>query len=216
MNTRIIRGISRVNEFNVPNIGRTVASDVQSILPNTNLISYISFGSSQQNVGGLRLETGESAILSILIQTPGNQQLGEITASIVITSREVSTTIPIALIVSSNVFVNLTVIVEDEYTYFASGQPLVSNASVTLINYQRGIRISQTTELGNGMVTFTNIYEDRYEMVVEAPDHQTLRQIIVTSENIPVMIVFIQRQTVTYTWSVTPVTYQDVYLCSGC
>ena len=212
INSRIIRGRSRVFEFNVTNIGRTVASNVQSILPNTNIISYISFGSSQQSEVSLNLDHAESAILSVLIQTPANQQLGEITASIIITGRQVSTPIPITLIVSSDVFMNLTIVVEDEYTYFASGQPLVNNAVVTLINRQRDIRIAQTTDTGNGTVTFVNIHEDRYEMIIEAPDHQTLHQIIITSADNPEVTVFIQRQTVTYTWSVTPVTYQDTYV----
>ena len=212
MNARIVRGNLRVFEFNVTNIGRTAASGVQALLPNTNLISFVSFGSIQQNEGGLSLDNGESAILSILVQTPANQQLGEIKASIIITSKEISASIPFTLIVSSDVLMNLTVIVEDEYTYFASGEPLVDNAAITLVNYQRDIRLTQTTAEGNGTTTFYNIYEDRYEMIVEAHDHLTLRQIIITSDDNPTITVFIQRQTVTYTWSVTPVTYQDTYV----
>jgi hypothetical protein len=158
------------------------------------------------------LRNGESAVLSILIQTPETAQLGTISASIVIASREVSRSIPISLTVSSNILMNLTVIVEDEYTYFASGQPLVDNAEVTLINYQRGIRITERTEAANGTVTFANINEDRYEMIVEAPNHRTLNQIIITSEDTPVITVFIERQAVTYTWSVTPVTFEDTYI----
>ena len=212
VNTRIIRGRSRVFEFNVTNTGRTVATNVQALLPNTDVISFISFGTSRQSEGDFSLENGESAVLSILIQTPESRQLGQISARIVIASREVSISIPVVLIVSSDVFMNLTVIVEDEYTYFASGQPLVTNAAVTLVNYQRNIRITQTTDLDTGTVTFFNIFEDRYEMFVEAPGHLTLRQIIITSVDDPVITVFIQRETVTYTWTVTPVTFEDTYI----
>ena len=212
LNARIIRGKSKVFEFNITNVGSAAAQSIHSILPATDFISFVSFGSPQQSEGDLSLETRESAILSILTQIPANQQLGEISASIVITSGEVSTAIPIKLHVSSDILLNLTVIVEDEYTYFASGQPLVSNASITLINYQRGIRITQTTEIDNGKVTFINLYEDCYEMFVEAPEHRTLRQIMVTSVNNPKVIVFIERQAVAYTWTVTPVTFQDTYV----
>ena len=102
-------------------------------------------------------------------------------------------------------------LVEDEYTYFATGQPLVSNAAVTLINYQRNVRITKTTDSGNGTTTFFDLHEDRYEMFVEAPGHQTLYQIIITSIDVPSLTVFIARQAVTYTWSVTPVTFEDTY-----
>ena len=208
VNSRIVRGRSRVFEFNITNSGRTVANTVRPLLPNTDIISFISFG----NGSGLDLRSGESAVLSVLVQTPEDLQLGDISASIAIISTQISTTIPIRLIVSSDVFMNLTVIVEDEYTYFASGEPLVDDAVITLINYQRDIRISMTTERNNGSATFVNIYEDRYELFIEAPDHLSLHQIIVTSLDNPTLVVFIQRQTVTYTWSVTPVEFQDTYV----
>ena len=162
--------------------------------------------------GNLNLETGESAILSIVARIPPTHPLGEISASIVIAGTEVSTTVPIKIIVSSDLLTNLTVTVEDEYTYFASGQPLVSNAAVTLINYQRGVRITQSTQQDNGTVTFSDIHEDRYELFVEAPDHRPLRQVIVLKVENPQITVFIERQTVRYTWSVTPVSYQDSYV----
>lgn len=216
INARIVRGRSRIFEFNVTNVGRTTAHNVGTIFPNTNsLISFISFGNVQQNSGGsLILESGESALFSILAQVPEMQQLGDINARVVISSNEVFTSLPITLTVSSDSLMNLTVVVEDEYTYFANGRPYVNDAIVTLVNYQRNLRLSQSTSPGNGSVVFTNINEDRYEMLVEAPSHRMLRQIIVTSIESPVVTVFIERQAVTYTWSVTPVTFQDTYVIS--
>ena len=214
LNTRIVHGRSRIFEFNVTNIGRATAHNVQSILPDTSFISLISFGNTQQSEGSLRLESGGSALFSMLAQTPATQQLGDISASIIISSNEVFTSLRIALTVSSDYLMNLTVVVEDEYTYFASGRPLVDDATVTIINYQRDLRLSQSTVAGNGSVEFLNIYEDRYEMFVEAPSHRTVRRVIVTSVESSLVMVFIERQTVTYTWSVTPVTYRDVYVLS--
>ena len=215
VNTRITRGAqgSRVLQFNVTNIGRTIASNVRSLLPNTDIITLISFRNLQnRNTTGLNLENGESAILSILVQTTESQQLGDISSSIAIISTQVSSSILIRLTVSSNILLNFTVVVEDEFTYFASGRPLVNNAAVTLINYQRNIRITQTTEMDNGTVTFHNIPEDRYELRAEAPDHLSIRQIIITSYNDPVITIFLQRQTVTFTWSVSPIQFQDNYV----
>ena len=208
INSRIIRGRSRVFEFNITNTGRTVANNIQPLLPNTEFISFVSFG----NDSSMDLSSGESAVLSILIQTPVDQQLGEISTSIAIISTQISATIPIRFTVSSSVLMNLTIVVEDEFTYFASGQPLVENAVVTLINNQRNIRITMTTERDNGSATFFYIFEDRYEVFVEAPDHLALNQIIVTSLDNPTLVIFMQRETVTYTWSVTPVEFQDTYV----
>ena len=214
LNTRIVQGRSRIFQFNVTNVGRATANNVRSIIPHNNIISFISLGNVDESMGGLRLRNGESALFSILVQIPASYRLGRIDATLVITSNEVHTQLPVSLIVSSDSLMNLTVVVEDEYTYFASGRPLVSNAEVTFINRERNIRLTQSTELGNGTVTFDNIYEDRYEMIVEAPSHRTYRQIIITSVNSPTMTVFIRRQTVTYTWSVTPISIRDTYSIS--
>ena len=212
LNTRVIRGTSRIFEITVTNTGRIAANNIRPLLPSNNVISLISFGNAQQNGSSLDLGTGQSAMLSLLVQTPETQSLGHISTTIAVISTQVSASIPIRLTVSSDVLMNLTVFVEDEFTYFASGEPLVNDAAITLINYQRGIRITLTTEAGNGTVTFINIHEDRYEMFVEAPDHLTVHQVIITSVDDPVIPVFMQRQTVTYTWSVTPVTFEDNYV----
>ncbi len=215
LNTRIIRGRSRVFEFNVTNVGRAEASNVQVLFPDIEFLSFISFGGLHQGEDdqNLSLKNGQSSILSILVQTPETQQLGEISASIIVTtSREISKAIPITLTVSSVTLMNFTVVVEDEYTYFASGQPLVNNAAVTIINYQRGIKMTKGTDIDNGTITFENIYEDRYEMIVEAENHRTVHQVIITSVSEPTLTVFLERQAVTYTWSVTPVAFEDTYV----
>ena len=207
LNASIIRGRQKVFEFYVTNIGRAPANNVYPVLPDTDLISFISFGESQD--GEMSLDHEQSAILSILTQTPANQQFGEITASIIITSNELSVRIPINLLVSSDILMNLTIVVEDEYTYFASGQPLVTNAAVTLINSQHGIRITQSTEEDNGTTTFTNIFEDHYEVIVESPRHQTYHLVIISSAEDPRVTVFIKRVTVIYIWKVILTEFQD-------
>ena len=211
VNSRIIRGNSNIFQFNVTNVGRIDATSVRVLLPATNFISFISFGTQQQAEGNLTLGSRESALLSILVQTQSNQQLGDISGNLIISSTETSKRVPFTFTVSSNVQMNFTVRVEDEYTYFAEGQPLVSNAVVRLVNHQRNIRLTVSTEEDNGTATFINIPEDRYELVVEAPNHQSINQIVITSIDTPVLTVFIQRQAVTYTWSVSQTTFEDTY-----
>ena len=211
VSSRIIRGSSNIFQFNVTNVGRIEATSVRVLLPTTDFISFISFGTQQQAEGVLTIGSRESAILSILVQTPSNQQLGDIRGNLIISSSETSTHVPFTFAVSSNVQMNFTVRVEDEYTYFAEGEPLVSNAIIRLVNRQRNIRITKSTETDNGTATFINIPEDRYELHVEAPNHLSINQIIITSIDTPVLTVFIQRQAVTYTWSVSPTTFEDTY-----
>ena len=212
LSARAVLGESRIFEFNITNIGQSTANAVQPLLPNTSMISLISFGNLQQGENAINLTSGQSVVLSILVSVEESQELGDIISLVSIVSTQVSVSIPFTLTVSSNLLMNLTVIVEDEFTYFASGEPLVTNAAITLINYQRNIIVTMTTDRNNGSATFLNIYEDRYEIFIEAPDHIDLHEIIVTSLNTPTITRFIQRQAVTYTWSVTPVEFQDNYI----
>ena len=212
LSARVVRGQSRIFEFNITNVGQTEATSVQSLLPDTEIISFISFGNLQQGESSLNLSSGQNAVLSVFVRIEESQGLGDITTSVSIVSTQTSVAIPIILTVSSNLLMNLTIVVEDEFTYFASDQPLVDNAAITLINYQRNIRVTMTTDRNNGTATFVNIFEDRYEMFIEAPDHLALHEIIITSLDTPLLTKFIQRQTVIYTWSGTPIAFQDNYI----
>ena len=105
---------------------------------------------------------------------------------------------------------NLTVVVEDEYSYFAEGRPLLSDAVITLSSSARGYRERLTTG-ESGTVIFMNIPEDRYQLMVTGPNHLPVDQIIVTSAEEPVHTVFLPRRAVTYSFTVIPTTFEETY-----
>ena len=213
ISARIIQGKSIILQFNITNIGRATALNVQPILPNSPIFSLIGLGNNDSRYGNgqFNLKSEESASLSIQAMVNDKMPLGEISASFYIVSNEASQQIPVSLTVSSDTLMNLTIVVEDEYTYFASGEPLVSDAVVTIINYQQNIRTTVTTEERVGSALFVNIFEDRYEVFIEAPDHRSLHQVVITTIDNPTLTFFLERQAVTYTWSVTPVAFEDTY-----
>ena len=184
------------------------------MIPENPIFSFIGLGNDNgvYGDGQFDLPSEQSASMSVQAMINNDMPLGEISASFYIVSDQVSSQIPVLLTVSSDTLMNLTIVVEDEYTYFASGEPLVSDAVVTIINYQRDIRSSLTTEEKNGSSLFIDIFEDRYEVFIEAPDHRPLHEIIITSIENPTLTFFLERQAVTYTWSVTPVTFEDTYM----
>ena len=211
IHTRVVRGIFRNIDINITNVGTIPAHMVRAVLPMSEFLSLTSFGNAlQQSEGELTLGNGESATLSVLVTVPAEQPLGDITGQIVISSAETFRVIRFNLLVSSNILMNLTVVAEDEYTYFAEGLPLLSNAVVRLINNKRGIRKTHTTG-ESGTVTFINIPEDRYELRVSGPNHVSVNQIIVTSAEEPVYTVFLARRAVSYSFTVVPTTFDETY-----
>ena len=214
ISARIIQGKSIIFQFNIINVGRATAINVQPILPNSPIFSFIGLGNNDRRYGNRQfdLKSEESASLSIQAMVNDNMPLGKISASFYVVSNEASQQIPVSLTVSSDTLMNLTIVIEDEYTYFASGEPLVSDAVVTIINYQQNIRTTVTTEERVGSALFVNIFEDRYEVFIEAPDHRSLHQVVITTIDNPTLTFFLERQAVTYTWSVTPVAFEDTYV----
>ena len=211
VNTRIVRGTFKNLEFNITNVGSIPAHMVRAVLPMTEFISLVSFGNSrQQTEGELTLGSGESATLSVLASAPPEQPLGDVSGQIVISSVETFRVIRFNLLVSSDILMNLTVIVEDEYTYFAEGRPLLSNAAVRLVNNKRSIRETLTTG-DDGTVTFVNIPEDRYEIFVTGPNHVPVDRITITSAEEPIYTVFLARRAVTYSFTVVPTTFEEAY-----
>ena len=209
--TRAVRGTARSLDFNVTNVGSIPANMVRAVLPDVAFMSLVNFGTAQQqNEGELTMDSGESAILTVLVTIPPEEPLGEISGRIVISSMETFATIRFRILVSSDMLMNLTVVVEDEYSYFAEGRPLLSGAVITLTNSQRGIRETLTTG-ESGTVTFLNINEDRYQLRVTGPNHVPLDQILVTSAEEPVHTVFLPRRAVTYSFTVVPTTFDETY-----
>ena len=211
LTTRVVQGTARSLDFNVTNVGSIEAHMVRAVLPNVQFLSLVNFGTAQQqNEGELTLDSGESAILTVLVSIPPKEPLGEISGRIVVSSMETFQTIHFKILVSSNVLMNLTVVVEDEYSYFAEGRPLMRNAVVTLTNNIRGFRETLTTG-ESGTVTFNDILEDRYQLRVTGPNHIPVDQILVTSAEQPVHTVFLPRRAVTYSFTVVPTTFEETY-----
>ena len=217
INATISRATLQTIELNVTNIGSSAAHKVRAVLPLSpgSLISLVSFGNDyQQTEGNLTLESGEFAILSILLRTSTEQLLEDTSGEIIITSIEIFHRIQFNFVASSNVLVNFTVVVEDEYTCFAEGQPLVADAVVTLVNNQHGIQETRSTTEGNGFVKFFNIPEDRYKLFVNGPSHIPASKIVTISSLDPVYTVFLARRTVMYAWTAVPSAFEEAYAIS--
>ncbi|KAK7073310.1 hypothetical protein SK128_022152 [Halocaridina rubra] len=210
INSIIIRGKQKAFNIAITNIGKISGHNLSVILPDMSPFTVLGFGLNNASEHGITLGSNETAFASLLVQIPTETPLGTFSGSIRFQSLETFTNVAYQIKVASDTSMNLTVAVEDEYTYFAEGNPLVSDAMVTLINNQKGIRETISSS-ETGTATFVNIIEDRYELNVEAPGHNNRRIIVVTSFDNQAITVFLERRAVTVTWSVTPVSIKDTY-----
>ena len=80
------------------------------------------------------------------VNIPEDAPLGQISFSTAVTSDQARKIMPVGITVVSELNLDFTVLVEDEFTYFAEGNPKVANATVRIVNIPRGIDQSLDTQ----------------------------------------------------------------------
>ncbi|XP_052092546.1 uncharacterized protein LOC127729013 [Mytilus californianus] len=213
----IVRGTQKILDVQVHNDGEVAATNVKVSLPNDNRLSLVSFATigsldSNENNNGITIGPNEIAMMSLVVTTGLNDGLGEMRGTIVLNTDLTVASISYRFYITSIIKLNLTITMKDEYTYFASGAPLVSGAEVRLINPRRQYSEKRFTTNETGFVIFEDIHEDQYTLYAQAVGHSSYSAVIIASSDSDKQEVFLQRIAVKYTWTVTPTTVQDKYV----
>ncbi|KAL5014472.1 hypothetical protein ScPMuIL_008742 [Solemya velum] len=216
----IVQGTLQTFKVEVTNIGEVMAQNLLVTMPTNQQFSIIAFSKStnsseiESSVENLLTELlpQETATLSIAVRTSSSDHLGEMSGSIAFNSRLTSASLPYHIYITSVQLLNLSITVEDEFTYFASDHPAVSNAEVHLTSPRRQYREIRHTTNESGIVMFENIFEDQYTLYAKAPGHGTYSAVIVAKVSETSMRIFLARIAVTYSWTVTPTTIEDKYV----
>ncbi|XP_052075242.1 uncharacterized protein LOC127712685 isoform X3 [Mytilus californianus] len=166
---------------------------------------------NEQMRGSLTIPPLSEAIMSLAITVESNTPLGELRGTIAVNTNLTTFILPYAFTINSERQLNLTFVIKDEYTYFATGAPLVTGAEIKLVNPRRGYSETRFTYNDTGTVLFENIHEDKYTVYAKAEGHSTYSAIIIATPYTTVRDIFLQRTAVTYTWTVTPTTVEDKY-----
>ena len=205
----LTQGTSRLVQLNVTNTGKAPAQDIVFLLPETQYISLVSGCHGTMFDGIEHLDAGQSCTIDLLLHVPHSGDQGEFTGAITLTTLKTRTLVPYRLIVLSNFTTNLSLQIEDEYTYFSEGRPLVVDANVRINNGVNGSAETRSTSIGNGTVLFTSLIEGRYEVHVDAPSHKIYTGVILVSGEETFVKVFLQRIPVAYSWVVTPASIME-------
>ena len=145
------RGSQKIFQMNITNVGEVNAQNVNVTLPQDSRLSLISFNVlSRSTVGQFDIIPASTALLSIGVTSQNSDPLGEMTGNILISSTLTHKSVPYKFFITSLQKVNLTVRVEDEFTYFADGRPLVSDAQVYLTNPMRSFNERRRTTNSTG------------------------------------------------------------------
>ncbi|GCA96316.1 carboxypeptidase-like regulatory domain-containing protein, partial [Microcystis aeruginosa] len=107
---------------------------------------------------------------------------------------------------------NLNISVVDELFFFAEGSPRLENATITLLDPFTGTVISSEKD-ADGILSKTDLAEGYYKLRITADNHDAYEQnIYIGAGETEDIQAFLSRQTVKYTWTVTPTEIEDRYI----
>ena len=155
---------------------------------------------------------GQTNRITLLLSPAADLALQQYEGNVYLSGAELGLSVPFKFRATSETTGSLQVSVQDDYTFYVAGAPLVSNALVVLTDpYDYSVVASNRTD-SSGIVTLTNLTVGTYQLSVSAASHSAFAQpVIIRAGQTNQMNAFLSRQTVTYQWTVVPTVVQDNY-----
>ncbi len=203
----MVIGDQTLVSFTVVNNGGAPSGDLQVGIPDSSFMSLASPATI------LSLAPGASSTVTVELTPPANLPLEEYTGAIAIGGSQSGIRIPFNFNAVTTATGNVSVLVDDDYTFEEAGSPHVDGATVNLLNpYDNTDVIATGTTDATGSITFASVPAGTYDLQVEASGHSTYEAAYTVIPGITNNDeVFISRQFVTYTWNVQQTTIQDTY-----
>ncbi|WP_218653149.1 ELWxxDGT repeat protein [Nostoc sp. TCL26-01] len=204
----MLRGGQTLVEFTVTNQGGIASGELDVLLPEAPWLKLAS------PVEIPSLNPGESAKVSVLLQPSATQELTVYNGDLVIAGAETSLRLPFNFRAVSEAKGNLSINVVDELFFFTEGSPRLANATISLIDPFSG-RVIFSEQDADGFLSKTDLAEGYYKLRISADSHDSYEQnIYIGAGETEDVQAFLSRQTVKYTWTVTPTEIEDRYTIS--
>jgi Concanavalin A-like lectin/glucanases superfamily/Immunoglobulin domain/Carboxypeptidase regulatory-like domain/Immunoglobulin I-set domain len=206
LNASMVQGGQTLVNFWVENIGGATSGPVSVDLPQVSWLTQV----TPQPISPLA--PGQSNEVTLALTPPSNLTLGANRGNLELTSSNQELSVPFTFDCISTAVGALQVTVQDELTYYSAGNPNVSNATITVSDFQTGDVVTDAVTDGSGIVLFTNLTSAYYNVSVTAPDHSAFSATVLVSPEVTNdLTAFLPLQLVDYTWLVTPTGVSDEY-----
>ncbi len=202
----MIAGQQSFVNFTVQNIGGISTGPLRLVLPN---LPWLSSASATPLPS---LAPDQSTVISLQLCPDEAFPIGLYTGTLLLEANDNQLSVPFEFRSLSQAQGDLTITCEDEYTYFATGQPRLAGATVVICDSFTSARVATGTSDSNGQAAFTDLTQGYYDVIITADKHAPYRQTIFLDSGINNSVrAFLQRQTVEYVWTVVPTQIEDRY-----
>ncbi len=203
----MLRGQQHISTFTIRNTGSAATGPVNLLLP-----PGAPWMRAATSLPVPPLAPGASVPMTIQLTPPADLPLQEYSGNLVATDGAIFLSIPYRFRALSDQMGQLIVRTEDEYTYYASGNPPLAGATVRVIDALTRLTVGTLVSDANGIADFGPLREGYYEIEATAGQHATYRATHLIQPGTPNNIqAFLSRETVSYTWTVVPIQIEDRY-----
>ena len=198
-----VGGQQRV-QFSIVNAGGVTSGPVNIALPSLPWLSLAGVNPLPP------LGPGKTNLVTLLLTPAANLPLGPYQGTLAVSSPESSVNVPFNFVAMSEALGALRVEALDEFTYYGTGAPKVTNALVVVTDPLTGIVVTNGYTGTNGAFHVPNLLEAYYTVEVTAPKHSNFKGTILVHGGLTnTLQAFISRQMVQYSWTVLPTTIED-------
>ncbi|MBN1127111.1 MAG: hypothetical protein JXA82_19065 [Sedimentisphaerales bacterium] len=206
MSTAVVRGQQTLLKLILQNVGSAATAPLNVQLPN---VSWMAL-TSEAVMSPLAPDVQAEVWLSLT--PPESLPLGPYSGSLVIAGVQTGATVDFEFQVVSDAKGDLLVRAEDEYTYYAEGEPMVADAGVQVIDVFTNQVVASGQTDADGEVLLTDLPESFYQVRVRATKHSDFGgSIAILPGRTKIVTAFLPRQLITYTWKVEPTQIEDHY-----
>ena len=200
----MVRGQQTLVNVSVANLGGATSGPVSVALPT---LPWLSVASPNPMPA---LAPNGTNVLTLLLSPPADLDLVPFDGAMLIDAGNASVNLSFEFRALSDAKGDLRVNVVDELTYYATGAPRVTNATVTLRDPQTHNPITNLVTGLDGSAFFPALTEGYYEVEVRADQHAGFRgNTFVAAGGSNVFEPFISRTLVEYLWTVVPTEIPD-------
>jgi ELWxxDGT repeat protein len=204
----MLRGGQSLVEFQVRNEGVIPSGPLELRLPN---VPYLK-AASPLTIPSLGI--GDSTTVTLLLQAAPDLDLTVYNGSLVVAGAEASLNLPFSFRAVSEAVGSLELSVVDELFFYTEGSPTLANATISLVDPFTGKVIFSELD-ADGLLTKRDLPEGYYTLRITADNHERYDQNFYLEAGKTERIqAFLSRQTVRYTWTVTPTEIHDRYTIS--
>lgn len=204
LSASMVRGTVRTVEFNIRNVGAAPTGPMTLLLPP---VPWLSSPLGQTLPS---LNPGETRTISLTLSPSFDLPLTLHQGSLALNCATTQLLLPFSFRCVSDSSAALLVSTVDEFFYYGTGSPRLTNALVRVLDPFTSEERARTNSDANGFAFFPGLNEGYYSLEVSAPSHSTYKNTVnlqpgITNE----FETFLPRQVVTYVWTVEPVEIEE-------